>query len=72
MYVIDDMSFVQFLDIDDMGNLNCCQAGHTGSSPSRRRWVRTYRICFRQRFNGVAAQLLHLGRTNGGDSDDYR
>ena len=32
MHVIDDMIFFQLLDIDDMGNLNCCQAGHTGSS----------------------------------------
>jgi hypothetical protein len=31
-HVIDDMTFSDFLDIDDMRNLNCCQAGHNKSS----------------------------------------
>lgn len=66
------MIFFKILDIDDMRPLDCCQAGHTGSSAKQAEvGFQIYRICFRQRFNGVAAQLLHLGRTNGGDSDDY-
>lgn len=35
LYVIDDMTFHNFLDIDDMGNLDCCQAGHTESSANQ-------------------------------------
>jgi hypothetical protein len=31
-HVIDDMTFHVLLDIDDMGNLDCCQAGHKESS----------------------------------------
>lgn len=32
MDVIDDMNFCFFLDIDDMRNLDCCQAGHNEPS----------------------------------------
>ncbi|QDG68463.1 hypothetical protein NIBR502772_21635 [Pseudarthrobacter sp. NIBRBAC000502772] len=68
------MSFSVSLDIDDMGNLSFCKAGHSefleaeGSSHS----MQTCEFDSGQRFKGVAAELLHRGITNGGDSDEHR
>jgi hypothetical protein len=52
---------------------DCCQAGHIGPLQNEQgTGDKTFRSYFRQRFKGVAAQLLHRGTTNGGDGDDYR
>ena len=72
-HVIDDINFPDLLDIDDMVTARLLSGrSHWSSADEQGPGDKTFRSYFRQRFKGVAAQLLHRGTTNGGDGDDYR